>query len=179
MLKSAKYAPDPKTPLERALSEVRSTSAIETIATLTRNIAQNPREPKYRKLRLTNAKISAAVADPAGAHAVMVELGWVQAGEEFLELPDTVQLNMTHVRAVEAQAEALEAQAKLKAKARLQARNAKSDPDKERLRLQMEDDKRERAAKAPVTEGSKKQNLPAGANVMTAGDLGINGSGGG
>lgn len=181
MLKAAKLPPGPKTPLELALFQVKNLDSIEIIATLTRNIAQNPREGKYRRLRLTNAKIAAAVVDTPGASQVMAELGWVQeeGNAEFLVLPESVQLTMVHARAIDAQKEALEAQMKANAKARLQARNAKLDPEKERLRQQLEADKRERAAMAPVTQASVAQATNFGANITTAGDLGINQGGGG
>jgi hypothetical protein len=170
MMKAAKLPPGPKTPLELALHEMKSLDSLE-----------NPREAKYRRLRLTNAKIAAAVVDTPGMPRVMAELGWVpeEGNADFLVLPESVQLTMVHVRAMDAQKAALEAQMKANAKARLQARNAKLDPEKERLRQQLEADKRERAATAPVTEGSVAQRTSFGANVTTAGDLGINGGGGG
>lgn len=175
MLKAAKLPPPPKTPLEKALKTIRSEGSLNTIGTLTRNVAQNPREEKYRRLRLTNQKIADAILNAEGALETMLQLGWTQEGEEFLVLPGSVQLTMTHVRAVEAAKEALDAEAKAAAKRRIQAASNKStDPEKERLRMQLEADRKERAARGPVTQGSRAVNMTPGANVMTAGDLGIN-----
>eukprot|EP00241_Pyramimonas_parkeae_P008334 CAMPEP_0114250144 /NCGR_PEP_ID=MMETSP0058-20121206/14539_1 /TAXON_ID=36894 /ORGANISM="Pyramimonas parkeae, CCMP726" /LENGTH=180 /DNA_ID=CAMNT_0001363777 /DNA_START=118 /DNA_END=660 /DNA_ORIENTATION=- len=179
MLKAAKLPPGPKSPLERALGFVKSTSAVDTLSTLTRNVAQNPREPKYRKLRLSNVKIAAALVEPEGALDVLRELGWVNEGDDFMVLPDSVQLTMTHVRAVEAQRETLETLAKAKAKARLLSKSAKNDPEKERLLLQLEADRQERAAQAPVTRGSIARSVGSGSNIVSAGDLGLNQCSGG
>lgn len=49
--------------------------------------------------------------------------------------------------------------------------------DKATIRTQMEADRLERASRGPVTQGSTAQALPGGANITTAGDLGINGGG--
>lgn len=174
-MKAAKLPPGPATPLERALKMIRGEASLNILSTLTRNVAQNPREEKYRKLRLTNAKISEAITTVEGAMAALAVLGWVQDGEEFLVLPESVQLTMAHVRTIEAAKEAFEKEAREAAKRRMHANsNKSSDPEKERLRQQLAADKAERASRGPVTQGSKAVSLGQGANVMTAGELGIN-----
>lgn len=174
-MRAAKLPPPPKTPLEKALKTVKSDGSLNIIGTLTRNVTQNPREEKYRRLRLTNQKIADAILNTEGALESMLQMGWTREGEEFLVLPESVQLTMNHVRTVEAAKEALEAEAKAAAKKRIQAAsNRSTDPEKERLRMQLEADRKERAARGPVTQGSKAVKLSEGANVMTAGELGIN-----
>eukprot|EP00959_Pyramimonas_sp_CCMP1952_P462947 9484092-Pyramimonas_sp.AAC.2 len=113
MMKAAKLPPAPKTPLEKALKTVKSDGSLTIIGTLTRNVAQNPREEKYRRLRLTNQKIADAILHTEGALETMLQLGWTQ----------------------------------------------------ERLRAQLEADKRERAARGPVTQGSRAVQRSMGANV--------------
>jgi len=45
------------------------------------------------------------------------------------------------------------------------------------LQAQMDADRRERQAQAPVTQGAVAKALPAGTNVRTAGDAGLNSGG--
>jgi hypothetical protein len=78
MMKAAKLPASLLTPLEKALKTVRSDATFTTLSTVTRNVAQNPREEKFRRLRLTNAKISAAITTVEGAMATLTLLGWVQ-----------------------------------------------------------------------------------------------------
>ena len=47
------------------------------LGTLTKNVAQAPRDEKFRRVRLTNPKIAAALVDVKGAVDVMLHLGWV------------------------------------------------------------------------------------------------------
>jgi hypothetical protein len=56
---------------------VQEPATLALLGTLTRNVAQNPREEKYRRVRLTNPKIAAALVDIKGAVDVMLHLGWV------------------------------------------------------------------------------------------------------
>ena len=52
-----------------------------------------------------------------------------------------------------------------------------SNADKASIRTQMEADRLERASRGPVTQGSTAQALPGGANITTAGDMGLNSGG--
>lgn len=174
-MKAAKLPASLLTPLEKALKTVRSDATFTILSTVTRNVAQNPREEKFRRLRLTNAKISAAITTVEGAMATLTLLGWVQDGEEFLVLPDSVQMTMNHVRSVEAAKEAFEKEAKEAMKRRVQAASNKStNPETVRLREQLEADRRERASQGPVTQAGRAVTLKQGSNIMTAGELGIN-----
>eukprot|EP00918_Siedleckia_nematoides_P035321 GHVU01076734.1.p1 GENE.GHVU01076734.1~~GHVU01076734.1.p1 ORF type:complete len:185 (+),score=55.44 GHVU01076734.1:26-556(+) len=140
------------TPLQAALALVKSDASLETMNKLVRNCAQNPGEEKYRKIRLTNDKIAAVLVAVEGAKAAMLAMGWVEDGE-FLVLPAGVQLSMKEVRDIE------DAKAKLKkeeeqALMRAALPKKKEDPEMKRLREQLEADKKERAARGPITQAS-------------------------
>ena len=102
------------------------------------------------QIRLTNEKIAAVLVAVEGAKAAMLEMGWVEDGE-FLVLPAGVQLSMREVRDIE------DAKAKLKkeeeqAMMRAALPKKKEDPEMKRLREQLEADKKERAARGPITQ---------------------------
>jgi hypothetical protein len=74
---------DNKTPLEAALAAVGSLECLELLEKVTYNAAVQPAEEKFRRLKLSNAKIRAQVAEAEGGLAAMGELGWQQGeGEE-------------------------------------------------------------------------------------------------
>lgn len=184
--KSATPAAHERTPLEKALAAVEPIAAGETalgiMYKLTRNVQGSPREPKYRKLNPSNAKIAEMLA--AGGAAVLAELGWEHGmdGEDkpALLLPIKTQCTMAQVRAID-DATAAHKKRCQEERARL-ARKAAAENvtgDKARLLAQMEADKAERAAQGPVTSGSKAQDLKGGANIMTAKEGGCCGSSGG
>jgi hypothetical protein len=93
----AGYAPstcqtkDALPPLEQALRglpiDPATMTSLELIEKLVRNTVQQPAEEKFRKIRLTNAKIAEAITNVPGAVAAMEEMGWQKEGEEFLVLP--------------------------------------------------------------------------------------------
>mmetsp|Transcript_22885 Transcript_22885/g.27661 ORF Transcript_22885/g.27661 Transcript_22885/m.27661 type:complete len:180 (+) Transcript_22885:148-687(+) len=179
MLKAAKLPPPPKTTLELNLGVVESLETLDILDKLTRNVAQNPRDEKFRKLRLTNEKIHKLIVEAPGALPSLQVLGWVEGEEEgFIVLPPSVQLTMKEVRDIDAARKNLTTKLEKARKARLAAKQAAHDPEKARLLAQLEADKRERATKAPVTEASK-ATARGSANIMTAGELGINKSSGG
>eukprot|EP00961_Rhodomonas_salina_P109536 1474304-Rhodomonas_salina.1 len=93
----AGYAPGhkvvEKTPLQAKLAAVKDTGAFDLMEKLSRNIAQNPGEEKFRQVRLTNEKIKAALGDVPGAVDVLLEMGWVEEGE-FLKLPAGAKVGM-------------------------------------------------------------------------------------
>jgi len=152
----AGYAPGhkvaaPQTPLQAALSTVKSDASLETMGKLVRNCAQNPSEDKYRKIRLTNEKIAAVLVAVEGAKASMLAMGWVEEGE-FLVLPSGVHLSMAEVRDIEdrrSKNKKEEEQAMMR-----MASKKKEDPEVQRLREQLEADKKERAARGPITQSS-------------------------
>merc|ERR1719326_1101957 len=68
--------------------------------TILRNVIQNPTEEKFRKIRLTNEKISKAITSVPGAVNSLVLMGWQQQ-EENLILPKEVKLDFpNHVNKV-------------------------------------------------------------------------------
>jgi hypothetical protein len=104
------------------------------------------------QIRLTNEKIAAVLVSVEGAKTAMLTMGWVEDGE-FLVLPAGVQLSMKEVRDIE------DAKLKLKKEEEQSLMRAalpkkKEDPEMKRLREQLEADKRERAARGPITQGS-------------------------
>lgn len=140
---------------------------------VTQNVAQHPAEAKYRKLKLGNEKIAALLVAVDGAVETLLEQGWQRVSDEdgdCLVLPAAKHLSMADVRRVEQGAERLAEALKVKARSEARARVASADPEKERIRLQMEADRRERAARGPVTTGSVAQPLPGsfGANTQGA-----------
>jgi len=138
--------------LQSALAQVKSGDSLETMGKLVRNVAQNPLEEKYRRIRLTNEKISAVLVAVDGAKESMLTMGWVEEGE-FLILPAGVQLSMTQVRDIE---DAKDKLRKEQEKAMMQGVfKKKEDPEVKRLREQMEADRRERVSQGPITQSSK------------------------
>jgi hypothetical protein len=110
---SAKLPPSKPTELEALLAGVSSIEALSIIQKLCYNAAcmvrqppllfqplslvscgvlidllmgpyLQPKEEKYRRVKLTNAKIQQALVASAGAPEAMQGLGWVQEGEELV-----------------------------------------------------------------------------------------------
>ena len=124
---------------------------------VTQNVAQQPTEPKFRKLKLSNPKIAELLVAVPGALEALGVLGWVkevEEGEDVLVLPPSKHMSMAEVRLINASQERLAEVLKAKARSESAARSRSSDPAREALRAQIELDKRERAANGPVTVGS-------------------------
>lgn len=89
---------EPLTALEKALRNLQPLAqaevSLELIEKLCRNVATQPGEEKFRRLRLTNDRIKAALVDVEGATDAMLELGWVREGEETLVLPKETKITM-------------------------------------------------------------------------------------
>lgn len=87
---------DQLTALEAALRSIPMTNwfvTLDIMEKIFRNVAQNPKEEKFRKLKLTNAKISANITSIAGAVEALLYVGWEMStdGEEtVLVLPEKV-----------------------------------------------------------------------------------------
>jgi len=171
--------PDKLTDLQQAMRALPLDKALETLALidkLTRNVMKDQREPKFRKINLTNDKIKNLIADVPNAIALLAEMGWVQEADSLV-LPVTVRMvHETHIvgliDAQEVYKTALE-----KEKVRLMRAAKAVDADVEKTRQQIEADRKEKAADGPVTQGSKANEL-GGGQFMRASDLGI-GQGGG
>ena len=53
---------------------------LDTLETLVANVSKAPTELKFRKLRLSNPKVAAAVAGTPGALAALQHMGWQVEG---------------------------------------------------------------------------------------------------
>jgi len=172
---------DKLTPLQQALRALPVAQAQETldlIERLTRNVVRNPAEEKFRRIKLSNPKIAAAITDVPFAVDVLKEMGWVEDGEG-LALPTSVRL--LHEKEVVALIDAkdhFKKEEENQKRREVMARKA-VDPEKEALRKQLEADRKEKDAEGPVTQGSMAKKLGNGSNIMTAGDLGIGKNAGG
>jgi len=172
---------DKLSPLQQALRSLPLDKALETLELLdkiTRNVVRNPDESKFRSLKMTNAKIAAAIADAPAMLQAMQEMGWVVDADQ-MTLPPTVRLSHeVHVVGL------IDAKDYFKKEAederRRQCRASKSvDAGKENLLKQMDLDRKEKDAEGPVTRGSVATKLGSGPNIMRAADIGIGKSGGG
>jgi len=156
-------------------------ATLELLEKLVRNTVHAPSEEKFRKIRLTNAKIAEAITNVPGAVDAMVEMGWQKEGEETLILPPGTRLVFEKdVRAIQNSQDYFKKEIEKEHKRKMQDRK-ELDPEKLALRQQLEADAKERAARGPVTQSSKAQQLGNGngPNMKTAGDLGLNQGGGG
>eukprot|EP00928_Gymnodinium_smaydae_P081972 TRINITY_DN653_c0_g1_i2.p1 TRINITY_DN653_c0_g1~~TRINITY_DN653_c0_g1_i2.p1 ORF type:complete len:187 (-),score=65.76 TRINITY_DN653_c0_g1_i2:553-1113(-) len=183
----AGYAPganskmgEARTPLQEALRQLpldKWEATLELIEKLTRNVVRNPSDDKFRRIKLTNPKIAAAITDVPNALALLKEMGWVQEGEELV-LPSSVRLvHETEVVGIIDAKDFYKKEAEKEHRRQMMERKEK-DPEKELLRKQLEADRQEKAAQGPVTQGSVAKKLGDGVK-MTAGDIGIGKSGGG
>jgi len=97
-LPAAKYSEGPLGAFDKALRNLPPPQCMQTldlIETTTRNVAQNPKDPKFRKLRLANEKIAISLTNVEGAFEIMSQLGWeiaIEGNEAFLVLPESAQL---------------------------------------------------------------------------------------
>merc|ERR1712048_1181776 len=172
---------DKLSPLEQALRALPLDKYLETlelIQKLTQNVVRNPTEEKFRRIRLTNPKIAAAITDVPNAVDLLKEMGWQQEGEELV-LPAAVR--HAHEREVVSIIDAkdwFKKEAEKEHKRQMQARKEK-DPEKETLLKQAEADRKEKSAERPVTKSSVAQKLGDGPNITRASDIGIGKSAGG
>ncbi|GAB4815029.1 hypothetical protein N2152v2_002075 [Parachlorella kessleri] len=164
-----------RAPLESALLQVKSVESLEVMHKLHYNTAIQPGEDKFRKVKLTNGKIKAALVDVAGALDAMKLLGWEEAtdetGEPVLMLPKGRNITMAEVRTIQEAQEQVKKEAKSisRSSSASSMHSSKSSKDLEALRAQLEADKAERAAREPVTKGSTAQALPPSDGARIAG----------
>ena len=64
---------------------------VKTLLVFVRNVLKDPSNPKFRRIRATNAKIVERVLSPSGGREFLDALGFVEEGE-FLVLPPTANL---------------------------------------------------------------------------------------
>ena len=102
---------DKPTELQAALSAVDNPASLEILEKLLYNVAVMPSEAKYRRVKLSNPKIKATIADMASAKAVLAVLAWEEEtseedNEAYLVLPPKKNITMAQVRdVIEAQRE--------------------------------------------------------------------------
>mmetsp|Transcript_2793 Transcript_2793/g.8209 ORF Transcript_2793/g.8209 Transcript_2793/m.8209 type:complete len:183 (+) Transcript_2793:370-918(+) len=171
-----KYAPK-LSGVQLALKAVQDEAAYDLLGKLMKNLAVNPAEDKYRRLRLSNPRIEAALKAAPNALPALEALGWQSDPEDadFLVCPKSVKPSMAEVRLIE------EAKADFKKDARSAKRSAAGKAlatgvDQQRIAAQLAADRAERAAAGPVGRGSTAQALP-NLGMKTASEAGI-GSGG-
>jgi hypothetical protein len=128
-------------------------TSLEILEKLLYNIAVMPKEEKYRRIKLSNPKIKANIADIPEARNFLTLLGWElieEEGVEFLTLPAKKGITMAQVRDIQtAQHELSKKQKDLKRSAST-ASLPSNNSDQQRLREQLEADRRERAAAKAV-----------------------------
>mmetsp|Transcript_5475 Transcript_5475/g.12111 ORF Transcript_5475/g.12111 Transcript_5475/m.12111 type:complete len:138 (+) Transcript_5475:118-531(+) len=100
---SAKLPPGPKTPLEEALYQIQNLESLEILSKLLYNAATCPKEEKYRKIRLTNAKINSLIVEVPGCLETLRELGWESdpADADSLMIAAGKYMTMAQVRMLE------------------------------------------------------------------------------
>ena len=168
-----------KTPLQVALAALESEAALELLSTLCRNAACAPAEPKYRRVRATNARVAAA-REACGEEAftnAMAALGWSrttvvaegegEGGECFALAPGKG--SMAQVREIQDALTELKRSSRVKTVRAISSRSnlaagTEESEDAKRIKEQLRADAQERATAAPVTVGSKAQPLPGAAN---------------
>jgi len=182
----AGYAPgntvaDKLTPLQQALRALpldKAQETLELIEKLTRNVVRNPAEEKFRRIKLSNPKIAAAITEVPFAVDVLREMGWAEDADGLVLPPD---VRLVHEREVVGIIDAKDHFKKEEENERRRQAAARKAPDaaKEALMKQMEADRKEKDAEGPVTRGSVAQKLGDGPNIVRAGDVGIGKSAGG
>lgn len=175
-----KYAPSLNT-VQLALKAVQNEAAYDLISKLMKNIAVNPTDEKYRRLRLSNARIQTVVTDAPATVSSLAALGWQPDPEDadFLVCPKTVRPSMGEVRLVEeAKAEHLKDARAAKRSAKGRALTAANGSvDQQRITAQLAADRAERASAGPVVKGSAAKALP-NKGMTTAAQAGCSGDSG-
>jgi len=164
----------------RSLPLHKALACLELMEKLVRNTVSAPKEEKFRKIRLTNAKIAEAITNVPAAVDAMLVMGWQRDGEENLVLPEGTKLVFEKdVKGIINTQDFFKKEVEKEKKRRQQELKVK-DPEKEEMRKQLELDRKEREANGPVTQASKAKQIGGnGPNMMRASDLGIGQSKGG
>jgi len=154
-------------------------SVHETLKKILGNIVANPAEPKFRKLRTTNAKIGALLAT-TGVRAVIIGSGFAEQGE-FLVLPDEASAEGCEaaLAALQAQADdrvAAEAARKAAEFAARKENQGKENDERKRMKAQIGDDA---AARKEPGWKAKAAGVKEGKAITGCSDVGIGNSGGG
>merc|ERR1711974_314304 len=81
----------------RSLPLEQAHEVLDLLEKLTRNVVRNPAEDKFRCVKLTNAKIAAAVASAPTMVDALQEMGWVKKGDNLVLPPSVRLLHEVHV----------------------------------------------------------------------------------
>lgn len=73
----------------RDLPSEKALDTLELLEKLTQNIVRNPADDKFRRIKLSNPKIAAAITNIPHAVDALKQMGWVEA-PDALELPQSV-----------------------------------------------------------------------------------------
>jgi len=154
-------------------------SATGLLHKILNNVVASPEEPKFRKLRSSNAKISAMLAT-RGVRAVLIGVGFVEGGE-FLTLPaeapiEAVQEGITRLTAQANERSAMEANAKEAEQARRKDSEKENEEERKRMRMGISDDA---AARKEPGWSAKAAGVKGGRDITSCSDIGIGNSGGG
>jgi hypothetical protein len=87
---------------QASLAKISCLSSLEILEKLCYNVTVDPKEPKYRRIRMSNPKIKDALVD--GALDALLLLGWEKEGEgdeATLVLPVSKSLTMSDVRDIQ------------------------------------------------------------------------------
>lgn len=91
--------------MQAALARIPTADSLQILEKLTYNTAVQPKEAKFRKVKLQNPKIKASIADVDAALDVLRLLGWQhsedEADGEVLILPEKTHLTMQQVRDIQ------------------------------------------------------------------------------
>lgn len=150
-----------------------------TLGKLLGNIQASPTEPKFRKIRQSNAKIAELLAT-RGVRAILTGAGFVQEGE-FLVLPEDAPLDAVAAAIAAIEAQAVErADAAGASKAALVAAKKEADKENEeerkRMKMGIADDA---AARKEPGWTAKAAGVKGGREITGCADIGVGTSSGG
>jgi len=142
------------------------------------NVIANPAEPKYRRLRTTNAKIN-QLLQTKGVRALLIGCGFIEEGDCLVLADDApiepVSAGLEGLRQLQESLLAAE-NAQKQNDAQRRKEKAEADAEKRKLmRMQIEDDA---AARKEPGWKAKAAGVKDGRSIVTATDIGAAGGGG-
>lgn len=147
--------------------------ASSTLNKILGNIVASPTEAKYRKLRVSNAKIGALLAT-RGVRALLIGAGFVEEGE-FLVLPEAADVAGVEaaIAGLAAQAEAragADAERKAEDVASRKAQQDKENEERKRMKMGIDDDA---AARKEPGWKAKAAGVKGGRAITGCSDIGV------
>jgi len=154
-------------------------SAYGLLSKILGNIVQNPDEPKYKRLRTSNAKIN-ALLQTRGVRALLIGCGFVEEGDalvlpEGAEAIEATNAGLAGLLAQHEQREAAEAQRKMSDMEERKAKMGEQDEARKNMKLSISDDA---AARKEPGWTAKAAGVKGGRDIVTASDIGASGKGG-